>query len=57
VRNSKNDEDCLVRLYSGKCRSAYDQTRHKSFFTLRNYGLYIDQMEDLGIDIDRAVEC
>jgi hypothetical protein len=55
VRNSKNDEDCLVRLYSGKRRSAYDQTRHKSFFTLRNYGLYIDQMEDLGIDIDRAV--
>lgn len=55
VRNSKKDEDCLVRLYCGKRRSTYDQRRHKSFFTLRNYGLYIDQMEHVGIDIDRAV--
>lgn len=55
VRKSKKDEDCLVRLYCGKRRSAYDQTRHKSFFTLRNYGLCVDQMEHLGIDVDRVV--
>jgi len=55
VRNSKKDGDCLVRLYCGKRRSVYDQIRHKSFFTLRNYGLYIDQMETLGTAVDRVV--
>ncbi|KAF1932544.1 uncharacterized protein M421DRAFT_1174 [Didymella exigua CBS 183.55] len=50
------DEDCLMRLYCGKRRSAYDRLRQKWFFMLRNYGLCVDQMEDLGVDIDRAVQ-
>jgi hypothetical protein len=55
VTNSRNDEDCLVRLYCGKRRSQRDQSRQKLFFTLRNYGLCVDQMEELGLDIDRVV--
>ncbi|KAJ4382476.1 hypothetical protein N0V86_002811 [Didymella sp. IMI 355093] len=56
VTNSRNDEDCLVRLYCGKRRSQRDQSRQKLFFTLRNYGLCVDQMEFLHIDVNRAVE-
>ena len=56
TRTSKADEDCLVRLYCGRRRTAEERARQKMFFTLRNYGATIDQLEELGIDIDGVVE-
>lgn len=32
-----------------------ERARQKKFFTLRNYGLCVDQMEDVEFDVDRAV--
>ncbi|KAG9206990.1 hypothetical protein G6514_000281 [Epicoccum nigrum] len=55
VRNSRRDEDCLVRVYCGKRRSAADAARQKRFFSLRNYNLCADQMEELGLEIDAPV--
>ncbi|KAI9774716.1 MAG: hypothetical protein M1839_001677 [Geoglossum umbratile] len=49
--NAKADpsnKDCLVRLYLGKRR----EPRPSRFFTLRNFLLHIDQMEDLEHDVD-----
>ena len=55
VRNSRKDEDCLVRVYCGKRRSEADAVRQKHFFTLRNYNLCIDQMEELGLETNALV--
>lgn len=55
VRKSRRDEDCLVRVYCGKRRSEADAARQKRFFTLRNYNLCIDQMEELGLEVDALV--
>jgi hypothetical protein len=55
VRNSRRDEDCLVRVYCGKRRSAADAAKQKRFFSLRNYNLCVDQMEELGLEIDALV--
>jgi hypothetical protein len=47
TRASKKNEDCLIRLYTGKRR----QRRALGvFFNLRNYGLHVGQMEELGLD-------
>ncbi|KAI1739502.1 zinc finger protein-domain-containing protein [Xylaria scruposa] len=45
-----NNHDCLVRPYLGKRRRYY---RNSAFrvFSLRNFPLHLDQMEDLGLDI------
>jgi hypothetical protein len=48
TRASKKNEDCLIRLYTGKRRQ---QRTPGLFFNLRNYGLHVDQMEELGLDI------
>ncbi|KAI9868494.1 MAG: hypothetical protein M1813_005938 [Trichoglossum hirsutum] len=48
--NAKSDpsnKDCLVRLYLGKRR----EPRPSRFFTLRNFLLHLDQMEDLEHDV------
>jgi hypothetical protein len=55
VRGSRRDEDCLVRVYCGKRRSAVEAARQKPFFSLRNYNLCVDQMEELGIELDALV--
>lgn len=48
TRTSKNNEDCPIRLYTGKRRP---EGRPPSwFFNLRNYGLCVDQMGELGLD-------
>lgn len=44
IRNSKKDEDCLMRLHCGKRRRERDRARPTAFFSPRNYELHIDQM-------------
>lgn len=48
TRKSKRGEDCLIRLYTGKRRPKGRSPG--MFFNLRNYGLCVDQMEELGLD-------
>ncbi|KAH6858855.1 zinc finger protein-domain-containing protein [Alternaria rosae] len=48
TRKSKRGEDCLIRLYTGKRRPKGRPPG--MFFNLRNYGLCVDQMEELGLD-------
>jgi hypothetical protein len=55
VRKSRRDEDCPVRVYCGKRRSEAEAARQKRFFTLRNYNLCVDQMEELGLEMDALV--
>ncbi|KAJ4338716.1 hypothetical protein N0V95_007987 [Ascochyta clinopodiicola] len=43
------NKDCLVRLYLGKRRSRVNT----SFFSLRNFCLHLDQMEELELKIDQ----
>jgi hypothetical protein len=47
IRASKRNTYCLIRIYTGKRRLS-NQT--STFFNLRNYGLHIDQMNELGLD-------
>ena len=56
ILKSKANEDCLIRPYLGRTRirqhgsSPLDSaTRARSFFSLRNYPLHVDQMGELGI--------
>ncbi|KAJ4305006.1 hypothetical protein N0V90_000535 [Kalmusia sp. IMI 367209] len=48
VRTNRGDEDCLIRLYLGR-RRINRQTKFQRF-SLRNYPLHVDQMEELGVD-------
>ena len=48
TRASRENEDCLIRVYAGKRRRLGG--RPPVFFNLRNYGLHIDQMHDLGLN-------
>jgi len=48
TRKSKKNEDCLIRVYTGKRR--LEGRPPGMFFNLRNYGLCVDQMEELGLD-------
>lgn len=47
---SDPDQDCLVRPYLGRRRRLVKQSRFQAF-SLRNYPLHVDQMEDLELDI------
>jgi len=47
VKSDPSNRDCLVRLYFGKRRE-----RPSRFFTLRNFLLHVDQMEEIGYDVD-----
>lgn len=49
IRSSEPDQDCLVRPYLGRRRHCQTQSRFKAF-SLRNYPLHLDQIEDLGLD-------
>ncbi|KAI4648385.1 uncharacterized protein J4E79_010007 [Alternaria viburni] len=48
TRKSKKNEDCLIRVYTGKRRP--EGRPPGMFFNLRNYGLCVDQMEELGMN-------
>ncbi|PLN79529.1 hypothetical protein BDW42DRAFT_172704 [Aspergillus taichungensis] len=59
ILNSKANEDCLIRPYLGRKRilqhrsssplGSAPRRRVRSFFSLRNYPLHVDQMGELGI--------
>ncbi|KAK0727555.1 zinc finger protein-domain-containing protein [Lasiosphaeria miniovina] len=51
VVNDKRNEHCLVRPYLGRRRQGARQSRLQSI-SLRNYPLYADQIEELGLPID-----
>lgn len=57
VKASDADRDCLVRIYLGRrrIRSTHDHDSARpsrlSAFSLRNYPLHINQMEELGFEI------
>ena len=50
IRSSKPDQDCLIRPYLGRRRRLEKRSRFQAF-SLRNFPLYIDQMEKLGLNI------
>ena len=49
IRSSEPDRDCLIRPYLGRRRCFGKQSRFKAF-SLRNYPLHVDQIEDLSLD-------
>ncbi len=49
IRSSEPDQDCLIRPYLGRRRRLERQSRFKAF-SLRNYPLHVDQIEDLALD-------
>lgn len=49
IKSSEPDQDCLIRPYLGRRRRLVKQSRFQAF-SLRNYPLHIDQIEELGLD-------
>ncbi|KAL9111488.1 MAG: hypothetical protein Q9227_004166 [Pyrenula ochraceoflavens] len=49
IKGSNSDEDCLIRPYLGRRRRLEKQSRFHAF-SLRNYPLHADQIEELGLD-------
>ena len=50
IRSSDPDQDCLIRPYLGRRRRLVGQSRFQGF-SLRNYPLHVDQMEELALDM------
>lgn len=48
AKASRENEDCLIRVYAGRRRRTGGP--QSCFFILRNYGLHVDQMDELGLD-------
>ena len=46
---SKPDQDCLIRPYLGRRRRLFTQSKLQAF-SLRNYSLHMDQIEELALD-------
>ena len=49
IKSSEPNRDCLIRPYLGRRRRLEKQSESKSF-SLRNYPLHIDQIEELQLD-------
>jgi len=49
ILSSEADRDCLVRPYLGRRRHRVRQSRFQAF-SLRNFPLHADQIEELGLD-------
>lgn len=49
IKSSEPDQDCLIRAYLGRRRRSARQSRFQAF-SLRNYPLHIDQMEEMKLD-------
>ncbi|OAQ99661.1 hypothetical protein LLEC1_05894 [Akanthomyces lecanii] len=54
MARDKANASCLVRPYLGRRRPAADQrgAPRRRFFSLRNFPLHADQMEELGLPVD-----
>ncbi|KAL8796162.1 MAG: hypothetical protein Q9195_001495 [Heterodermia aff. obscurata] len=49
IKSSTPNQDCLIRPYLGRRRQTERQSRFQAF-SLRNYPLHANQMEELGLD-------
>ncbi|KAL8769260.1 MAG: hypothetical protein Q9194_005496 [Teloschistes cf. exilis] len=49
IKDSTSDQDCLIRPYLGRRRRGNPNSTFQPF-TLRNYPLHLDQIEDLSLD-------
>ena len=49
IRLSEADRDCLIRPYLGRRRRSARKSQFQAF-SLRNYPLHLDQMEELALD-------
>ncbi len=54
AKQDQANRDCLARVYIGKRRDP--SRRPPQFFSLNNFNLHVDQMEDLDVDIDALAE-
>jgi hypothetical protein len=48
-KNIPENKDCLARVYLGK-RRRQNREKPSQFFSLRNFNLHVDQMEELRLD-------
>lgn len=49
IKKSGTNSDCIARLYLGRRREG----RQSRFFSLRNYPLWLDQAEQLGLPVEK----
>lgn len=49
IMDSESNRDCLIRPYLGRRRHHTQRVSRFQAFSLRNYPLHVDQMEELGI--------
>ena len=49
IKESDPDQDCLIRPYLGRRRQLEKKSKFHAF-SLRNYGLHADQIEELALD-------
>lgn len=52
IKTSNVNEDCLIRPYLGRRRVRGDRPSRFQAFSLRNFPLHIDQMEEMGLGAD-----
>lgn len=50
ARATPSNQDCLARIYLGKKSVMATAGRRNPFFSLRNFKLHLDQMEQIGLD-------
>lgn len=50
IKLSEPDQDCLIRPYLGRRRRRVTKQSKFQAFSLRNYPLHVDQMEELALD-------
>ena len=49
LKISEPDQDCLIRPYLGRRRRRFERPSRFQAFSLRNYPLHVDQIEELGL--------
>ncbi|KAE8153310.1 zinc finger protein-domain-containing protein [Aspergillus avenaceus] len=52
AKNDASNKDCLVRMFLGRKRYGASRPGGSRFFSLRNYKLHVDQIEELQLDAD-----
>ena len=53
ARKDPGNEDCLIRIYLGKRRPQARARSTVNMFGLRNFQMYVDDMERIGLDTGR----
>ncbi|KAF4964383.1 hypothetical protein FSARC_7682 [Fusarium sarcochroum] len=52
IINDKKNEHCLIRPYLGRRKRDRGYTGRPTFFSLRNFPLYVNRMIELGLDVE-----